>query len=351
MLVLFIGIAVLIFALNQHIIRDLAGLLLPMLWSLIDKYSVKSQKGLIVLIAKARIGYSRILIEKIEDEISKRFPEIKVKKLFPPENQPENADLLATYFQEAVAMRPDAILITPPPRKDLLVDPIVKAIKDGIPVITVDDQFDVELFLQGGVVPPVNIRLDYAQGGKLAAELLKEKLKSTGNIAIISGPHTSTSSQMRKWAFIDEILKEAPNMAIVACKETDWGYSEAQQKMEEIIKLNTRVDGIFCCNDRLAMGAIETIQRHKDNFLKRKIPLPIVVGHDGIPGVNGYINDKRLFASVDQHIEVQARSAVDQIVSMFSSGPNYYIKHYQHSIVNAPSKLTLEVIKEKEGPQ
>lgn len=277
------------------------------------------ERGRVVLLTKATTGFTKELTDTIKQQVDDELPKVELITLHSA--VPEF--IRRGDFIGAMSKHPEVIMITPPPNSGELVGPIIDALKQGIPVITVDDQLDPKPFIDEGLLPPINIACDYADGGKKAAKEILNKLGYRGNIAIISGPKNSYSSQIRKMAFIDTILCASPNTSIVSVKETNWNPLVGEEKMREILAEVDDLDALFCCNDRLALRAVQAI---KDSG-RFDAQLPVVVGHDGIKEVFEAIRRREVYVTINQHMDQLARLAVDELRKVFEDKSEYIRQH------------------------
>jgi len=65
--------------------------------------------------------------------------------------------------------------------------------------------------------------------------------------------------------------------------------------MQSILAANPDLKGVFCANDKMALGAIKAI---RESGKKGKI---IVVGYDNIPDVKPYLESGEMYATIDQN--------------------------------------------------
>jgi len=170
----------------------------------------------------------------------------------------------------------DAIVVAPNEWEPLR--PVIeKAYDAGIPVVLVDRKVNSDKYTAfvGG---------DNLEVGRRAAHFIIDNLPNGGNIIEIEGLQSSTSSQERKQGF-HEVLDSFPKIKVVATAHADWKREMAYDIMYNDIgpKLgDTKVDIVFAYNDRMAIGAKESLQRSiKEGKLHLSQP-PLFIGVDAL---------------------------------------------------------------------
>ena len=107
----------------------------------------------------------------------------------------EQVDLMYSLIHQQV----DAIVLVPIDSK-ALVQPVVEAVRKGVPVINIDIRLDTQLLEQAGVevafVGPDNFAAAYEVG-----KLLDKKLRNEDKVAIIEGLAAADNAQQRKRGF------------------------------------------------------------------------------------------------------------------------------------------------------
>jgi ribose transport system substrate-binding protein len=143
------------------------------------------------------------------------------------------------YLDAAIARKPDAILIAPTD-KTALIAPIQRAVKAGIPVITVDT------FITRPIAV-TNISTDNLGGGRAAADALVKAIGGSGKVAAISvNPGISTTDQRRD-GFVAQLKKHAgvQYLGIQYCNDDQ---TKAQNQAAALINGNPDLKGIFAMN-------------------------------------------------------------------------------------------------------
>jgi ABC-type sugar transport system substrate-binding protein len=92
-------------------------------------------------------------------------------------------------------------------------------------------------------------------------------------------------------------------------------------------------DGIFCCNDNLAIQVQEITQQ----FWGQKAPK--IVGFDGILSASAMVQAGTLLATIDQNIDAQASLAVAEIIQIIR-GKTRYMRAHKTDIQLEPLLIT-----------
>lgn len=149
----------------------------------------------------------------------------------------------------------------------------------GKPIVIVDTLPDA--FLENGTLKPGQsfIGFDNVQGGALAAQAMSEELKSMQvdpeRILILH----AKEQHARHESFIREFNRLHPNVEFTL-DECGWDRAIAHEKVKNRIKHESlnNFQGVFGCNDEMAIGAIEAIA--DENFDYKCFA---VIGYDGTP--------------------------------------------------------------------
>ena len=171
---------------------------------------------------------------------------------------------------------------------------VVKATKDGIPVVDIDEKFDMnELEKAGGKIVGY-VTSDNKAIGKLGAEFIIEKLGSAGgNVAIIEGKSGGDANEDRK-AGAKEAFEKTENVKVVAVQPADWDRVKALDVATNILQSNPDIKAFYCCNDNMALGARTAVENAgKENDI-------IIVGTDGVPEALDSVKAGKLNATVAQ---------------------------------------------------
>lgn len=172
-----------------------------------------------------------------------------------------------TEVEKQVAMIENAIvagydvIVLAPCAKEPLVNVIAKAVKAGIPVINVDDFIDADLLADADAEVAAFIGSDNFEGGRLAGDYMGKQFEGTGDIevAIIEGMAGVPNAELRRDGFLEGI-SGYDNLTVVAQQPADWDVQKGYDVCANILQANPDIQGIFCANDQMALGAIKAIE-------------------------------------------------------------------------------------------
>lgn len=173
------------------------------------------------------------------------------------------ANQVDQYINQGV----DAILINPV-QADSLQPQIAAAEEKGIPVIDVNSALKSDK-LAGSVQP------DDVAAGEQEAKMMVEALGGKGNVVVLEGP-MGGSGQIDRGAGIDKVLKENPDIKVLAKDTANWKRDEAVNKMKNWISaFGSDIDGVISQNDDMGLGALQALNEAGVKGVK-------IVGIDGI---------------------------------------------------------------------
>lgn len=300
-------IGVIIFAIAFNSYQDVILLLVPIILFISNRYIDKKRLKVkrIDFVAPKGLVYSNLLYSKINDTLDRFTPNYKITRREFGESE---AITQNRAFLNSLETSPDLIILVANEIDENLFKNIKNSYRHNIPVILVDYPIGVEYFVKNKISPPAHISSDFEVGGRLAAKTMINLTGGVGNIIIISGPKTSKPSEMRRKAFMGEIVDHAPDLNIVFCDYVnDWSEEEAikiyRKATRKLESMSIRFSGIFCCNDTLALGVLR--ETKNENV--------IVIGYDGIEDAMKSIKSGVMSATIDVQIDKQASYIIDEM--------------------------------------
>ncbi|NLN90976.1 MAG: sugar ABC transporter substrate-binding protein [candidate division WS1 bacterium] len=219
----------------------------------------------------------------------------------------------------------DAILIAPANSKSL-VQPLLRAQEAGIPIINVDNRLDGAAMEQAGLELLAYIGADNEAGGLLAGRHLCELLGGAGKVAMLEGRRGVDNAEARKRGF-EAACAEYPDIQIVVSEAADWELQIAQDKFAGIMVAHPEIQGLFCANDNMALGALAAMDE------AGKLADIKVVSYDNIQAAQDAIKAGRLAATIEQNPGQMGAEAVRAAVA-----------HLNGEAVEAEILVALEVI-------
>ena len=153
-----------------------------------------------------------------------------------------------------------------------------------VPVITLDRGVN-------GIAVTSHIASDNVAGGKMAGDLIAQKLGGKGNIVELTGVPGTDAARERSKGF-QEAMAAAPGLKLVASQTANFDRTQGLNVMENILQAHPGIDAVFAANDEMALGAIKAIKE-----AKRKI---VVVGFDGTKDGVEAVKAGSMFATMAQ---------------------------------------------------
>ena len=179
--------------------------------------------------------------------------------------QAADADSQAQQVEQAIAQKPDVLVILP--QDGAALTPVAqKAEKAGIPVVNIDRLFTAP------DAATATILGDNYQIGILAADYIADQLKCEGNVVEIQGLAGISVTEDRTKGFTDQLKKKCPDggVEIVASQPGDFNPDQGLKVMENILQAEDQIDAVYTHDDDMAQGVVQAIRnagREDDMFL------------------------------------------------------------------------------------
>lgn len=169
------------------------------------------------------------------------------------QQKPENQIKAVRSF---IAMKVDVIGV--PALVETGWDDVFKEAKQaGIPIILVDRRANVpeDLYV-------THLGSDFTEEGRNAARVMAKLVSGKANIAELVGTIDSAPANDRYRGF-REILKDYPDMQIIASQSGDFTRAKGLEVMREFLKKHGQnITAVFAHNDDMALGAIQAIEEY-----------------------------------------------------------------------------------------
>ncbi|MES2595358.1 MAG: substrate-binding domain-containing protein [Verrucomicrobiota bacterium] len=188
--------------------------------------------------------------------------------------------LQARQFDEAVAEKPAAILLSPV-EAGALSTHVGDAVQAGVFVIGLGEN---------AASLPCSTVLQVGQRdlGKLAGEVVAQALtrkaqeegrtETTGRVVELRGDEHSAECQARHEGFM-EALQKVPGAILVHDAPADWTGQGGKDRVREALRLQSQFDVIYAHSDAIALGAASMLGEQRVQML--------VIGTDGFRGEEG----------------------------------------------------------------
>ncbi|HWR12003.1 MAG TPA: ABC transporter substrate-binding protein [Rectinemataceae bacterium] len=175
---------------------------------------------------------------------------------------PSEADIdkQVAILEDVVNSKPDAIVIAST-SSDATIPAIERAVKMGIPVITIDNKVNTKAVVS-------HLATNNMKGGALAADMMVARLKElkkplTGKVALISAMAGVQVLTDRDTGFADQLKKVAPNLKVLPTRYIDNDIMKALAAAEDLLTANPDLVGFFADNNHSGDGVARAISERK----------------------------------------------------------------------------------------
>jgi ribose transport system substrate-binding protein len=211
-------------------------------------------------------------------------------------------------IENLIQRKVQAICVAPSGSKEI-VPAIVKANQAGIPVLIVDTRVDAAALAAAKGKTTTFIGSDNVEGGRIAGRYLTERLQGKGKVAVLEGIPGHETGDARLKGFREVILAQ-PGIQIAASQTANWERDQGFNVFQNILQSHPDLQGVFACNDLMALGAVEAIG------MAQKAGKLVVVGFDATSDARDAIRKGTMAASVAQNPEDMGRLAVENALAV-----------------------------------
>jgi ribose transport system substrate-binding protein len=136
-----------------------------------------------------------------------------------------------------------------------LVNPVVNAVKAGVPVVIMDSDLNSDKQVSF-------VATDNYKGGALGAERLATLLGGKGNVILLRYAVGSASTEARENGFLDTLKSKYPDIKIISSDQYAGATREtAYQASQNLLnRYGREVNGIFCVNENSAVGMAKALR-------------------------------------------------------------------------------------------
>lgn len=147
------------------------------------------------------------------------------------------------------------LLIVSPQQLSTISPAIDRAYDKGIPVILFDRKTDSDKYT-------TFMGADNVLIGELLAHYIMERIPSNGVIIEIEGEKNSSPAIDRKNGF-EKVMASRSDVRIISMENDNWTEESGMEAMERVLAdYHGRIDCVYGANDRIAIGAKKTLQKH-----------------------------------------------------------------------------------------
>lgn len=204
-------------------------------------------------------------------------------KIFDSQN---NTATESDHFENAIAAGYDAILFNPTDAEGSVTN-VKKANNAGIPVFCMDREINSKDAATSQILS------DSYSGCIELGKLFVRDLGKKGNYVELLGIVSDNNTWNRSKGF-HSVVDNYPQLKMVAQQSADFDRNKAMEVMESILQAHPNIDGVFCGNDAMAMGAWQALTAAG---MAGKVK---VMGFDGAEDAINSIKDGKLTATAMQ---------------------------------------------------
>ncbi len=187
---------------------------------------------------------------------------------------------------EDLLVRGAKVLMINPTDSEAVTNAVMRANKQGVPVITLDRGA-----AKGEVIS--HIASDNVAGGKLAGDFIAEKLGKGAKVIQLEGIAGTSAARERGEGFSQAVA--AQGLTVLSSQPADFDRTKGLNVMENLLASNAAVQAVFAQNDEMALGALRALQAAKKEVL--------VVGFDGTDDAVRAVKAGKLGATIAQQPE------------------------------------------------
>lgn len=207
--------------------------------------------------------------------------------------------------EQAIVSGASVIIIAPADSQGIL--PAARQVHEaGIPLVDLNS-----VFAGDDIFWDTFVGLDNYEIGKITMKELCERLGGEGDIIMLEGV-AGTESSYGRIVGAEEVLKDYPNVKVVAKQAANWSRAEALKVVQNLLPANPNVKAVYCVNDEMALGALEALD------MVDLVGKVIVSGVDANTDAREATRNDRLAFTLDTNPEGQGRDAVQAAYDLLS---------------------------------
>lgn len=210
--------------------------------------------------------------------------------------------------------------------ENALIGVLEKAVKAGIPVVTIDSGVKSEL-------PVTFVATDNVAGAKAATKELIRLIGGEGEVGLIPFVAGAATSEMRVQGF-NEALAESPNVKLAATNYSQSDAATAMNVTQDMMTANPNLKGIFAANEPGVVGAAQAIKAagkagqvkvvgfdssdeeiaalNEGAVQALAVQNPFQMGYQGVKAALDTLNKKEVAKRIDTGITVVTKDNITQ---------------------------------------
>lgn len=252
-----------------------------------------------ITIGVTMLSMQNEFIVKVSDEIEKKAQEMGVELVVVDAER--SALKQVEQVESFIAQKVDAIVMNPC-EVEASSPAVTKALAAKIPIINVNSETSA--------APSAFVGSDDVESGRTAMKFIADKLGGKGNVVMMHG-YMGQAAQIKREQGAREILKQYPNLKLIAHQTGEWDRAKSMSLMENWIQsYGKEINAVFAQNDEMGMGAVNALTTAG---MKDKV---VVVSIDAIPDALQAVKKGTLDATVFQNAEQQGANAIETAIKI-----------------------------------
>jgi inositol transport system substrate-binding protein len=264
----------------------------------------ETQSGEKIVVGATMLSMQNEFVVNVHDEMEKKAGELGVELIV---NDAQRSALKQVEQVESFIAQNVDVIILNPCEVEASSPAVEKALAANIPIINVNSATTA--------TPTAFVGSDDVEAGRIAMRFIAEKLGGKGNVIMLHG-YMGQAAQIQREKGAKEVLKEYPDMKLIAEQTGEWDRAKSMSLMENWIQsYGSQINAVFAHNDEMGMGALKALE---DAGLKSKVT---VVSIDAIADALQAVKNGRLDATVFQNAEEQGATAIETAVKVAKGEP------------------------------
>lgn len=251
----------------------------------------KDKQKVAVIISTLNNPWFVVLAESAKENATKLGYEAVV---FDSQNDPSKE---TAHFDNVVASGYSAVLFNPTDADGSIAN-VRRAKEANIPVFCMDREINATDAAASQILSD-----NYSGCVALGQHFVKE-VGESGTYVELLGLTGDNNTRNRSDGF-HSVVDRYPELKMVAQQSADFDRAKALEVMETLLQSNPDINGVFCGNDAMAMGAYQALlAAGKDRQVK-------VFGFDGADDVVNMIKEGKIVATGMQFPKLMAKTAAE----------------------------------------
>lgn len=257
-----------------------------------------------MVIGVTMLSMQNEFIVNVSDEMEKKAQELGIELI--TVDAERSALKQIEQVESFIAQKVDAIVMNPC-EVEASSPAVTKALAAKIPIINVNSETSTK--------PSAFVGSDDVESGRIAMKFIAEKLSGKGNVVMMHG-YMGQAAQIKREQGAREILKQYPDLKLIAHQTGEWDRAKSMSLMENWIQSYGKdINAVFAQNDEMGMGAVNALTAAG---MKDKV---IVVSIDAIPDALQAVKKGTLDATVFQNAQQQGAKAIETAVKLYKGEP------------------------------